>query len=902
MKAKKVFPNLEAVVEKVNPDEVKVGFFGGVKVKLQGNEEVSRSDLIKRTYGLYKKNINNPNFKKAVETIQAVESTAKRESDQLSPLRAFFRKVHVFASKIFGSERTLKKLESIYKKMASQPPLVQPDEYQQDPITITPPPSPNEDKAPPLQIHFDRASAVELIAKGPQKLKEFVSSKDYKENIDDHKAILTEVIAGMILSSLMDRQNPQKLNDCSSLAELVGIVGCFDVLDLSNLKNYLAHLTQSQKDDAEATLLPEWLKIVVGHEWGIDLKMDADGGAIETTGMYLEEAVMHYGLLVQNFMLHQAGTLDEPSKQKIIEAAFSAERALRNALKLNIYDFTQRAEMIALGRSIESDLKRNGIITLTPGWHRHGVGMTIHQAKDGKWFLYYCNRGAQAFEQAADRKLMGQQKNSHNMYCFEITNKNALTPELLGKIAATACMSREDQKQMVSSFIEGELFDTLGLKETAVIPKSRQKVGNCAWANCKGANHAAMIAAFYDQGMGFDEAIRQGTNLFKQIERDGRSESLTSLLAFDAQDPQSKISPTDHLRALSAALQKLRRKAKESYSFSNLLDIRNLNTLISWFANCQYPMSVLDLAGMVPMDKEQIEEKLRFAGAGSFLCYGQTCFLNNGNQVIEWRYDKNQTIQEFLKSCDPAKFPVFSDQPIEGFSRDRGVFVMNRLQAEQFLLAHQKKDYDPWLVRTQSDNPNQLVISRLQNGDFIHTQVDTHGKTIEVAIFDEINRANLPVSRKLSPSTTEKISWLLSAQRNTHLPMFSGIRKEKPYYTSFQSFRTEHNKVVSLMSKATNSIPGSKEYMEALEEAKKGCEGLFKACNKYLSERAQADPSPGSKDQANLMIMKEGYRLAFVMAMMDFELTRLSEPMDQEKVNAAEEKLAAAEQNWMKFL
>lgn len=484
----------------------------------------------------------------------------------------------------------------------------------------------------------------------------------------NHSALKRDVI-DMLLS------NRQNLN-MEPLAAAIARSGLSDAMNIPNLISELPSLYPQMPPlelaNIRQGLMTQWMSLEAGHEWGIGLKYSIGGETKSTSGNYPVVTNGKAAVLVADFMKAEGGNirLSQEGQEKVRQAALSGAKAAQNTdanYAKNGFNLSQPGANRSTGEELRRELDANGIVNIPSGWAGHAVGMTLHKAADGKYFLYYCNRGGQGFEKAEDRALMGgQPEGSFNMVCYEVGNPSALTPELLGQIVG--CLQHSSDPQVKDAFakpfIEGKsgLFQILNLQKAAEIPKTPQKTGNCAWANCKGSVHASIIAAAYDDlvkavpggqtNQLLSQAIHTGGAIFKKMERSGRKQSLEPLLKYNGMASNAPVSPFDHMRVLSAAGRKLAQKANEARNSSETRteDQRMSDQVAAQLNQSPYPIGSIAHLNLLRGAGEKLKETLKAAGDGSYAFVDNHCWICVNGQVNDLgTVDMTQPLGQFLK-------------------------------------------------------------------------------------------------------------------------------------------------------------------------------------------------------------------------------------------------------------
>lgn len=392
---------------------------------------------------------------------------------------------------------------------------------------------------------------------------------------------------------------------------------------------------------------------LVGHEWGINAHFQMGAHTISTEGAEPGLLAKQALFLVSRFAQSAEGIASLPKNAQMrligaIRAGAAAEEAtIRQWVEAKRVQqpFTPKHNRV-VGEALKEELMKNGLMAFSAGWKGHAVGVTIHHSVDGKYYLYYCNRGAKAFEEASE---------GSDMVCWEIGNPKKITADLLATITSLTLSSFEDEAANLKakSLLEGKegLVKILGLKEVARIPKKPQKMGNCSWANKKGEIHSAAIAIAYDDRREGDmqQAIDGGTAYFKKLERYGRKMSLDKLLFYDAEEIADMLSVKDHLRFLSKAWQKLKTKTADLESRTFADDAALIDLISGYYQRCPYSIDEITYRGLTPRQETRLKKDLVRAGNGAFTLIGEEFWMYcKGQMVKEPVTDREGSLSEFL--------------------------------------------------------------------------------------------------------------------------------------------------------------------------------------------------------------------------------------------------------------
>jgi hypothetical protein len=535
----------------------------------------------------------------------------------------------------------------------------------------------------------------------------------------DHSNLKRAVI-DMMLSN-------RQASDMEPLSAAIARSGLSDAMNIHQLIAELPSLypgkPPSELANIRQGLMTQWMSLEAGHEWGIGLKYSTGGKTENTSGNYPVITNGKAAILVADFMKAEGGNirLSQEGQEKVRQAALSGAKAAQNTdanYRKNNYDLSNPGANLSTGAELRRELDANGIVNIPTGWAGHAVGMTLHKAADGKYFLYYCNRGGQAFEKAEDRALMGgQQAGSFNMVCYEIGNPAALTPELLGQIVGCLQHSQDPQVKdaFAKPFIEGKsgIMEILNLKKAAEIPKTPQKTGNCAWANCKGSVHASIIAAAYDDlvkaapggtsEQHLSQAIHTGGTIFKKMERSGRKQSLDPLLKYNGLSPDATVSPFDHMRVLSAAGRKLTQKANEARNSSETRteDQRMSDQVAAQLNQSPYPIGTIGHFNLGPGSREILQQNLRAAGNGSYAFVDNQCWICVNGQVNNLgTVNTNQPLGQFLKQVQAQHpslqltLPVMLEQRTFTPTQDSAYFCKSQINHSRDQIRNLNKTHD----------------------------------------------------------------------------------------------------------------------------------------------------------------------------------------------------------------
>lgn len=486
------------------------------------------------------------------------------------------------------------------------------------------------------ELPITESSTVEVqkeeLQEAPVKVK-----KEEQKTIDPEKLLIKQQVIRKALRPDWSQESQSKAlsrKEFHESYELPQLLATFKELGMDG---------KEQSQAGKALLLKQWMSLEVGHEWGINLDYSIGSTALTTEGNYRDATAEKGAILTTRYLNGlEGGWIPDSVKDKVQNAVHTGAEAAAHAF--------MKSDKI--GDELMEALNKNGVVTVPAGWTGHAVGFTVHKAADGKYFLYYCNRGQEAFEQAEDRAILD--KEGSYMVCWEIGDPSQLTPQMLTAMATSGLDGNKDE--VCKKFIEGRegIHRMLGLKNPVTISKQGQKVGNCSWANFKGAIHASAIAAYYDEAYKnsspdqFDSmqtltenAIPAGATLFKEIEHFGRNRSLSALTDFNAHQ-EAGLSPHDHLRALALIARKVAKKPAPQY--------REMEAqLLEGLKSCPYSIQEFKSVGAITLS--DLVKDLKGAGAGAFAIQGDNLFYFNGKKIERHKLtpeDQKKTMGELL--------------------------------------------------------------------------------------------------------------------------------------------------------------------------------------------------------------------------------------------------------------
>lgn len=438
--------------------------------------------------------------------------------------------------------------------------------------------------------------------------------------------------------------------------------------------------TAQKQKEMKKNLIKEWIKLIVGQEWGVGILFKISQLKVGSEGTTPGRATFLGAHLITEFndSKESEGILSAEALKQV-EQGFIAGAEATNATNRAYFELNRsvtnpEGKNSKAGEILSETLHKHGIITIPTGWYEHGVGLTIHRAKDGNHYLYYCNRGSEGFEKAEDRAIMNRGTGAEccDMICWKIGRPEILSPELITRIISMLWLghsNRKAQDKMAKPFLEGKegIFKILELKDPISIPKKMQKIGNCSWANYKGSMHGAFIAAAFDQmyqenpGVLMRSAIERGTEIFKRMERFGRELDLQYLLAYDARKNPGLLGEFDHLRILRAEVQKLTTKIGEERNHPHIRekDQSMKDQIMAYIKDCPYEIRTLTHA-LQPDLEFNLLTQLCKAEEGAYTFVNGNCYLFSHGKLHAFPIpDGHEPLKSFVERVIPESTTPF---------------------------------------------------------------------------------------------------------------------------------------------------------------------------------------------------------------------------------------------------
>lgn len=245
-----------------------------------------------------------------------------------------------------------------------------------------------------------------------------------------------------------------------------------DLANVQNLRQNLPHTTNplQKRIDATAILCKD-----LASEWGLRGKVMIGLGIVNLEGSYpyaqqakIAESVKHFFAFLN----------DREEKKTELSRILDLQRKIQTSLKRRII---YSANGVTYASQALSDFNNHIPVTITSMSKAHGVEITLYKDKNNpsRSWLVYTNRGATTL------------KDRETMRMYEI--KGEVDKELFQKLALDSSQCKTCDR---ITWIEQEMFKQLKAEHVGNIPRSKQKVGNCSWANPKGGFYAELILFF----------------------------------------------------------------------------------------------------------------------------------------------------------------------------------------------------------------------------------------------------------------------------------------------------------------------------------------------------------------------------------------------------------------------
>lgn len=418
-------------------------------------------------------------------------------------------------------------------------------------------------------------------------------------------------------------------------------------------------IDKEKAKELEEIILINALKIIIGHEWSLDIYFKLSNRLFSAAACSLEATHANLAKQAEEFFQASHSSLDDRSKEACIAAQTAAiffyvpENESQNIIK-------QQA------KGALEQLQNYNLLTIATGWEAHATEIHFHKGENGKYYLGYCNRGQTDRDRSQMNAALYGEGKLKDMVRFEITKPEAISPELIERLIR----NQVEVRPKGQAFLEnGELHKILGLKYVGYVKKMPQKMGNCSWVNAKGGLHFSLISKHFDAiihefaGVSITEedektawelAVKRGTEDYKEFEIFNRANSLESFLALSNVADPTILNTRTHFLLFSLLMHKFLNK-KEMYSskrdlFSNsriAQDIQRIQKLANDFIeNCSYTLDQCQLT----METKEVRDMLSNTIQGSFIVHTSS---DDPNQTI-LSYSVDNTIEqieipEFLK-------------------------------------------------------------------------------------------------------------------------------------------------------------------------------------------------------------------------------------------------------------
>lgn len=211
---------------------------------------------------------------------------------------------------------------------------------------------------------------------------------------------------------------------------------------------------------------------------------------------------------------------------------------------------------------ILDDLKNDKPVTISTGWHKHQVNITIYED-----ILVYINKGNHENPDVA-QKIYRMGKDFKSIDSNKLLDE--MTPrEVIWHLTNYDLYTEKSKKGQID-FIEKEMHAELDLKELTDMPKVPQKMGNCTYANDKAGVQGAAFALEYkriegDATLTPEKKIESAKNyaniIFKNIEMQDRVDTFKTLLSLEplVVNKEVDLPPEIYYSLISAITDKLSR-------------------------------------------------------------------------------------------------------------------------------------------------------------------------------------------------------------------------------------------------------------------------------------------------------------------------------------------------------
>lgn len=470
---------------------------------------------------------------------------------------------------------------------------------------------------------------VVTVKIGPEKVKHFIKEGSNLEEIKKEFPKLlpnSSVIKEFIKNILSHTNYSQRTTVFSEFGS--------QVLNYQTILSQIRSQTGSEKKISSEGIA-KFITTAIGHEWGLSGNVDVNGVQHSFEKGYSDINHMRLAGSVEKYFAANQGNQTSPASRLNPQNLENLQACLNNAPQYMRH--TRSADEAV------NDYNKGLPVTLGSGWRGHSVEITLHNG-----YLIYTNRGETLDESSG--RMPG------NMMVYKINGK--VTKEVIEKLLSRDNKENEAKKADQMKYIENSgpntMVGELGLELVDVVEKKGQKVGNCSWANTKGAVYSSMTLMLMQdikeknvadnkqnpqiplltEKEVLAQASQQAKEIYKDWEVSSRHDELNSFLALenDVLAKNVALSPKDYFTAITKIGAKiaLKQSYQEGGGVGNAADGMK-NEVQAKLRDSRIP---LNACIQTVTDTTDLTNALRNSKPGAFILYNSTTAGARPNELI----------------------------------------------------------------------------------------------------------------------------------------------------------------------------------------------------------------------------------------------------------------------------
>ncbi len=346
----------------------------------------------------------------------------------------------------------------------------------------------NEGRVPELEIEMERGVEVFVLEDQKQVLwqdwqKEFFvrSDKSSKEKMDQAAEVVQFFNAPNVEMPSKLRARDLSLLSVMRFIRSLGEAG-MQSFNFSGMKDYM-------NDHVVPSLVKR-----LGHLFTLKGSLRcADGKEVKFEGYSSGSSYRHFHTSMERYF-HDIPSSTLSKRERLRLARFIGRGAR------NIGDVRKQDEIESNAKLCMEEYRRGEPVVLPTGWRGHAINVVIQGD-----YIVITNRGDRLHSDS-------------NTRVFKIPDRTRVDETLVKRIIDTTQGGEKERK----AFFSDGIVDELGLELFDEIPVGSQKVGNCTYANNKGAYRALLYLRYLNNAQDPDpeeakvEAIKQSYAEYKK--------------------------------------------------------------------------------------------------------------------------------------------------------------------------------------------------------------------------------------------------------------------------------------------------------------------------------------------------------------------------------------------------